>query len=111
DMQAMAKEYRFLKGLLYRIGASSVIKRIENKYPKALETSDEAIKQLDYLRKRESNMRYGKLRKQGLFIASGHVEAAARVIVVRRCKQAGMHWRHINAIRISAAIAKMRSAA
>jgi hypothetical protein len=111
DPQAMAKEYRFLKGLLYRIGASSVIKRIERKYPQVLATPAEAIKQLDYLRKREPNMRYGRLRKEGLFIASGHVEAAARVIVVRRCKQAGMHWRHENAIRISAIIAKMRSAA
>ncbi len=111
DPQALEKEYRFLKGLLYRIGAASVIKRIERRYAQDLEASSEARKQLDYLRKREPNMRYGKLRKDGLFIASGHVEAAARVIVVRRCKQAGMHWRHKNAIRMSAIIANMRSAA
>jgi len=111
DPQALAKEYRFLKGLLYRIGAASVIKRIERRHAPALEKSGEAKKQLDYLRKREPNMRYGKLRKAGLFIASGHVEAAARVIVVRRCKQAGMHWRHENAIRISAILANLRSAA
>ena len=55
-------------------------------------------KELDYLRKRKNNMSYGKLRKEGLFISSGHVEAAARVIVGRRCKQAGMHWRHNDAI-------------
>lgn len=111
DPHALAKEYRFLKGLLYRIGAASVIKRIERRHAPTLEKSSEASKQLDYLRKREPNMRYGKLRKEGLFIASGHVEAAARVIVVRRCKQAGMHWRHKNAIRMSAIIAKIRSAA
>ena len=105
------KEYRFLRGLLYRWGASSVIKRLENIYAEPLENSQEAKKALNYIRKRERNMQYGQLRRDGLFIASGHIEAAARVIVVRRCKQAGMHWRHQNAIRISSIIAHMRSAA
>lgn len=109
--QATGKEYRFLKGLLYRNGAASVIKRIETKHAEALASSQEARKQLDYIRKRKHNMCYGQLRKDGLFIASGHVEAAARVLVVRRCKQAGMHWRHKNAVRISAVLAHLRSAA
>ena len=43
------------------------------------------------------NIRYGWLRKHGYYISSCHVEAAARVLVARRCKQAGMHWRHHNA--------------
>jgi hypothetical protein len=107
----IGREYRFLKGLLYRCGASSVIKRIEARYPQALALSSAADKALDYLRKRRHNMAYGQLRKNGLFIASGHVEAAARVLVVRRCKQAGMHWRHNNAIRISSILARIRSAA
>ena len=109
--EAAGKEYRFLKGLLYRIGAASVIKRLEANYAQALGASAEAEKELDYIRKRKQNMRYGQFRKEGLFIASGHVEAAARVLVVRRCKQAGMHWRHKNAIRISAILAHLRSAA
>ena len=109
--KAAGKEYRFLKGLLYRNGAVSVIKRLETKYAEALTASKEANKELDYIRKRKHNMCYGRLRKAGLFIASGHVEAAARVLVVRRCKQAGMHWRHKNAIRISAILAHLRSAA
>jgi hypothetical protein len=111
DAEAQRKEYRFLKGLLYRIGAPAVIKRIESKYAPALAASALADKELDYLRKRKQNMNYGWLRKNGYFIASGHVEAAARILVVRRCKQAGMHWRHINAIRISAILAQLRSAA
>jgi hypothetical protein len=108
---AMGKEYRFLKGLLYRHGATSVIKRLETRYAQPLAISPAADKALDYLRKRQHNMAYGCLRKNGLFIASGHVEAAARVLVVRRCKQAGMHWRHHNAIRISSILAHFRSAA
>jgi hypothetical protein len=109
--EAMGQEYRFLKGLLYRCGATAVIKRLETRYPQPLAASSVADKQLDYLRKRQQNMRYGPLRKDGLFIASGHVEAAARILVVRRCKQAGMHWRHLNAIRISAILAHLCSAA
>jgi len=105
------KEYRFLRGLLYRWGAFSVIKRLENKYAQPLRNSPEAEKALEYIRKRKGNMQYGQLRKEGFFIASGHIEAAARVIVVRRCKQAGMHWRHQNAIRISAILAQLRSVA
>lgn len=109
--EATGKEYRFLRGLLYRSGALAVIKRLETRYAHALRAAPAADKELDYLRKRTQNMRYGKLRKDGLFIASGHVEAAARVLVVRRCKQAGMHWRHHNAIRISSILAHLRSAA
>jgi len=109
--EAAGKEYRFLKGMLYRCGAAAVIKRLETRYLQPLAASSVANKELDYLRKRQQNMRYGLLRKNGLFIASSHVEAAARILVVRRCKQAGMHWRHINAIRISAILAHFRSAA
>ncbi len=109
--EASGEKYRFLKGLLYRCGATAVIKRLETRYLQPLAASSAANKELDYLRKRHQNMRYGKLRKEGLFIASGHVEAAARVLVVRRCKQAGMHWRHKNAIRISAILAHFRSVA
>lgn len=106
----MGKEYRFLRGLLYRCGAASVIKRLENKYAQAT-NSQEVKNALDYIRKRKENMRYGQLRRDGLFIASGHIEAAARVLVARRCKQAGMHWRHQNAILISAILANFRSGA
>jgi len=109
--EAGAREYRFLRGLLFRCGASAAIKRLGTRYPQSFASDSAASKELDYLRKRQHNMAYGRLRKAGLFIASGHVEAAARVLVVRRCKQAGMHWRHHNAIRISAILARLRSAA
>jgi hypothetical protein len=109
--EALDREYRFLKGLLFRCGATAAIKRLETRYAQPLAGSTAADKELDYLRKRQHNMAYGRLRKAGLFIASGHVEAAARVLVARRCKQAGMHWRHLNAIRISAILARLRSAA
>jgi hypothetical protein len=104
-----AKEYRFCRGLLYRVGAESVVRRIRRLYADRLESSPEALKELLYLEKRKDNMRYGWLRKNGYYIGSGHVEAAVRVLVVRRCKQAGMHWRHANAVRMAAIHARYRS--
>lgn len=107
--EAASKEYRFCRGLLYRLGAESVVNRIRRLYKKCLEASPDALKHLLYLEKRKDNMRYGWLRKNGYYIGSGHVEAAVRVLVVRRCKQAGMHWRIANAIRMAAIHAHYRS--
>jgi len=107
---AAGKEYRFLRGLLFRSGATAVLKRLDARHAEALAASPDAAREAAYLRKRQGNMRYGWLRKNGYYIGSGHVEAAARILVVRRCKQAGMHWRHINAVRIAAILAFFRSA-
>lgn len=104
-----AKEYRHLKGLLYRIGADCVARCVRRRHADALAASETAAKELAYLEKRVDNMRYGWLRKNGYFIGSGHVEAAARVLVVRRCKQAGMHWRLNNAVCVCAIHAHYRS--
>lgn len=104
-----SKEYRFCRGLLYRAGAESAVRRIRRLYKKKLDASPDALRHLLYLESRKDNMRYGWLRKNGYYIGSGHVEAAVRVLVVRRCKQAGMHWRHNNAISISAIHAFYRS--
>ena len=55
-------------------------------------------------------MRYGWLRRNGYCISSSHIEAAARILVARRYKQAGLHWRHHNAAWVCAIIARLRSA-
>ena len=104
-----AKEYRFCRGLLYRIGAQSVSRRLRRLYPEQLEASEQALTHLLYLEKRKDNMRYGWFRKNGYYIGSGHVEAAVRVLIVRRRMQADMHWRHANAVRMSAIHARCRS--
>ena len=105
------REYMICRGIMLRIGAGSVVDRIKRLYADKLEKSPEAKSALDYLDKRRENMNYGWLRKNGYYISSAHIEAAARILVARRCKQAGMHWRHHNAARVAALIAKYRSAA
>jgi len=109
EVEDAAREYRFIRGILYRLGAESLIRRVENRYQEKLEKSETARSELEYFRKRKDNMRYGQLRKEGYYIGTGHVEAAARVLVIRRCKQAGMRWRHQNAIFMSATHANYRS--
>ena len=106
-----AKEYRTCRAVMLRHGAGSAVDRIKRLYAKELESSAEARDALNYLDKRRDNMRYGWLRKNGYYISSCHIEAAARILVARRCKQAGMHWRHHNAACVCAIIAQLRSAA
>ena len=105
----LRRQYRRLKGLLFRHGAQSLIRRLLKVHASTLVASPDAQKELAYFEKRISAMRYGQFRKQGLYIGSGHVEAACRTDVARRCKQAGMHWRHHNAARICALLASLRS--
>jgi len=104
-----AKEFRFCRGLLYRCGAESATRRLRRLHQDKLDASPEALRDLLYLEKRKDNMRYGWFRKNGYYIGSGHVEAAVRVLIVRRCKQAGMHWRHANAVSMAAIHARYRS--
>ena len=106
-----AKEFRTCRAIMLRHGAGSAVDRIRRLYSSELESSAEASDALNYLDKRRDNMRYGWLRKHGYYISSCHIEAAARILVARRCKQAGMHWRHHNAACVCAIIAQLRSAA
>ena len=106
-----SKEFRTCRAIMLRHGAGSAVDRIRRLYPRELESSPEAKDALNYLDKRRGNMRYGWLRKHGYYISSCHIEAAARILVARRCKQAGMHWRHHNAACVCAIIARLRSAA
>ena len=106
-----AKEYRTCRAIMLRHGAGSAVDRIRRLYAGELESSQEARDALNYLDKRRDNMRYGWLRRNGYYISSCHIEAAARILVAKRCKQAGMHWRLHNAACVCAIIARLRSAA
>lgn len=104
-------EYATCRRITYRHGAEAAVDRIRRLYARELEKSEEASAALGYLDRRRDNMRYGWLRKNGYYISSAHAEAAARILVARRYKQAGMHWRHHNAACVCAIIALLRSVA
>ena len=110
------KLFRKVKDRMYRHDFERAERYLRGKY-KAWFTddgmkrwTDEAAKAWKYLDARRSHMNYGWLRRHGYLIGSGHIESACKVIVGQRCKGAGMHWRHVNAIYVSALRARMRSA-
>ena len=105
------KEYKVCRAILKRHGAASALKRLKRLHGKSLEASEEASAALAYLEKRQAHMNYGWLRRNGYYIGTAHVEAAARILVARRCKQAGMHWRVANAACVCSLLARLRSAA
>ena len=91
-------------------GAGSAVDRRRRLYGKELAASTEASSALEYLDKRRTHMNYGWLRKNGYYIGTSHVEAAARLLGARRCKQAGTHWRVENAACVCTLLAHLRSA-
>jgi hypothetical protein len=61
-------------------------------YPLAGVKAEELNKKLGYFEHNIHRMRYAHFKKLGMFIGSGHIEAACKQIVVQRTKQSGMHW-------------------
>ncbi len=49
-------------------------------------------KESSYFEKNKERMRYGKFRKEGLFVGSGVLESGCRSVIGQRLKQSGMHW-------------------
>ena len=103
------KEFKTCKAIMKRHGAGAAANRLKRLYGDKLEASPEASSAREYLEQRRKHMNYGWLRKNGYHIATSHVEAAARLLVARRCKQAGMHWRVENAACVCALLAHIRS--
>jgi len=54
-------------------------------------------KQLNYFTENKNKMRYGLFRAVGLFIGSGVVEFACKIIVENRLNGSGMRWSKKNA--------------
>ena len=106
--EKITASYKTAKSILKRYGAQTLLRHLRKKYSHIGEKC-EAWTKIEYIEKRTKHMEYGEFVKQGLFIGSGPVEAACRTDVVRRCKQAGMHWRLKNAAAICALTARFRS--
>ncbi|MDR0685704.1 MAG: ISKra4 family transposase, partial [Spirochaetaceae bacterium] len=51
-----------------------------------------------YVNNNREKIDYGEYRKQGYYVGSGPIESGNKVVVQRRCKQAGMRWDETNAI-------------
>lgn len=102
--------FKMAKRIMKTYSADAALRYLQKKYPKEMASLGKDAKTAHtYLDQRKKNMEYGRLRRQGFLIGSGHIESACKVIVGSRCKLAGMHWRHHNASYVSAIRAAIRS--
>jgi hypothetical protein len=73
-------------------GPKSLITAISRRKPKTQEEKEALRLALGYFKAHRRRMKYPKYLKAGLMIGSGPVEAACKVVVGQRLKQAGMRW-------------------
>lgn len=107
--KVLNKAFRKARGILRRNGGQGLITHLGRLYSEAIKGNKDALTELNYFKKRTEHMKYAEYRKEGLYIGSGIIEAACRTDVARRCKQAGMHWRILNAAAMCALVARLRS--
>jgi hypothetical protein len=69
-----------------------LLRRISRLRPQGAESRNLCKEAQGYFKNNARRMRYGRFRRQGLFIGSGIVEAGCKHIVGARLKQSGMRW-------------------
>jgi hypothetical protein len=92
--------HRRLGDLLDAGRIEELIRQIEKALPQSGPRRTAGRKQIAYFRNNAPYMRYGKFRREGLFVGSGVIEAGCKTLVGRRLKCSGMFWsvRGANAI-------------
>jgi hypothetical protein len=81
--------------LLYQGEVKELLTRLEGlqfRGPGSKAKRKKQMKAVEYLKKREGLMQYGKWRGQDLVLASGMVEGAARHVIGERLDNSGMRW-------------------
>jgi hypothetical protein len=77
--------------------------------PKTAEQAEALRRERGYFRRNRKRMEYQQFRAAGMMIGSGPVEAACKVVVGQRLKQAGMRWSATGADAVLAARAALLS--
>jgi hypothetical protein len=86
-----------LTQLLHQGASDKVLQELRSCQAKCLgpgskQKRETIAKAVNYLEKRQTMMAYGQWREQGLVLASGVVEGAARYVIGERLDQSGMRW-------------------
>jgi hypothetical protein len=79
------------KGWLFKDKAGQIVTQANEELASALDT-DQAQKEIGYLRNNLGRMTYGTFRQAGYFIGSGVVEAGCKTVIGQRMKCSGMFW-------------------
>jgi hypothetical protein len=77
---------------LYEGDIESLLEEARAFLPKDKRAKKDARTQVHYFEKNIQHMRYGRFRREGLFIGSGVIEAACKNLIGHRLKQSGMEW-------------------
>lgn len=93
--EASEQGKRWAKGhcdTLEENGPERLIRALKRRKAKDEEQRAALARELNYFQKNRKRMDYPGFRARGLMIGSGPVEAACKVVVGQRLKQAGMRW-------------------
>lgn len=102
--------FKTARRIMKTYSADAALRYFQKKYPLEMTNLNEAAKTAySYLDVRKKNMEYGRLRREGFLIGSGHIESGCKGIVGSRCKLPGMRWRIHNAASVSGIRAAIRS--
>lgn len=71
----------------------TILTEAQAEKPRSGPRKETVVREMNYFRKNSARMKYATLKKEGLFIGSGVVEAGCKNVVGRRTKQSGMFWR------------------
>jgi hypothetical protein len=75
-------------------GPAKLRRALRRMKPRSPEAAEKLRLERGYFTENAHRMRYPEFRQRGLMIGSGIAEAACKVVVAQRLKQAGMRWKH-----------------
>ena len=84
--------HRRLYGLLEAGRIEALIKKMLRALPRSGPRRRAGLAAMEYFERRKEQMRYGRFRREGLFIGSGVIEAGCKTVIGQRLKQSGMFW-------------------
>jgi hypothetical protein len=79
---------------LYEAGPAGFRRALRRMKPRSPDAAERLRLERGYFTENAARMRYPQFRERGLMIGSGIAEAACKVVVGQRLKQAGMRWKH-----------------
>ena len=90
-------------------GPQKLLRALKRMQPKDDGQREAIRREKGYFERNAARMAYPRFRRQGMMIGSGPVEAACKVVVGQRLKQAGMRWSEAGADAVLAARAAQLS--
>ncbi|MBN2533439.1 MAG: hypothetical protein JXB88_11125 [Spirochaetales bacterium] len=79
--------------MLYDGEVLQVLSEMKKAFEEKISNTDEALKHYNYFTNNKNRMQYDIYREKNLPVGSGLIEGKCKLIVNRRFKGNGMHWK------------------